>query len=131
MTNLEFYKEDIKRKLSYFAFDRAICEALNVDYAIDEYKLLDWLCEEHSILDKEEKEYMSNVVKPFRKRIINISKIVDRYDENSRLESIQIVLRQPINNELFDYVELPYFKKGTMYKGMKLYKEYTLKELGL
>ena len=131
MTNLEFYKEDIKRKLCDFTFNRAIREVLNDDYAIDEYKLLDWLCEEHSILDKEEKEYMSNVVKPFRKRIINISKIVDRYDENSRLESIQIVLRQPINNELFDYVELPYFKKGTMYKGMKLNKEYTLKELGL
>ena len=28
-------------------------------------------------------------------------------------------------------ISLPYFKKGTMYKGMELYKEYTLKELGL
>lgn len=30
-----------------------------------------------------------------------------------------------------DNPDLPLFKKGKMYKGMKLDKEYTLKELGL
>ena len=30
-----------------------------------------------------------------------------------------------------NYVDLPYFKKGTMYKNMEVHKEYTLKELGL
>ena len=28
-------------------------------------------------------------------------------------------------------IVLPYFEKGTMYKGMKVNREYTLKELGL
>ena len=127
MTNLEFYKEDIKRKLSYFAFDRAICEALNVDYAIDEYKLLDWLCEEHQILDKEEKEYLSAVIRPFRKRVISLTKtsgIETKYEE------LEIVVKLP-DKPSKTCVRLPYFKKDTMYKGMELDKDYTLKDLGL
>ena len=30
-----------------------------------------------------------------------------------------------------EYIHLPFFQKGTMYKGMVLGKEYTIKELGL
>lgn len=30
-----------------------------------------------------------------------------------------------------DYCSLPWFRKGTMYKGMETDKEYTLEELGL
>ena len=126
MTNLEFYKEDIKRKLSYFAFDRAICEALNVDYAIDEYKLLDWLCEEHQILDKEEKEYLRAVIKPYRNRISSIKKCT--YEEF--IEYICIYVYDDLNSNV-EAVTLPNFKKGCMYKGMELCKAYTLKDLGL
>ena len=31
----------------------------------------------------------------------------------------------------YETFDLPCFKKGTMYKGMEEYKEYTLEELGL
>ena len=131
MTNLEFYKEDIKRKLSDFAFDRAICEVLNANYAIDEYKLLDWLCEEHQILDKEEKEYLSAVIRPFAYRTISITKIKDWIDEDSNFEVLKIALMLPCENRDMEFVHLPYFEKDTMYKGMELNKDYTLEKLGL
>ena len=131
MTNLEFYKEDIKRNLCDFTFNRAIREVLNDDYAIDEYKLLDWLCEEHQILDKEEKEYLSNVIRPFANRIVDIMKIKDWIDEDSNFEVLEIALRSPCKNRDMEFVHLPFFEKDTMYKGMKLNKDYTLEELGL
>ena len=73
---------------------------------------------ENEILDEEEKEYLSAVIRPFKDRIEFIAKrrMFDDY--------ISIGL----NDEA---ISLPYFKKGTMYKGMELYKKYTLKELGL
>ena len=126
MTNLEFYKEDIKRKLCDFDFNRAIREALNDDHAIDEYKLLDWLCEEHQILDKEEKEYLSAVIRPFRKRIYTIKKC--KYKESLNYICIAVC---GIPSYKVELLILPNFEEGTMYKGMELNKVYTLEELGL
>lgn len=70
------------------------------------------------ILDEKEKEYLSAVIKPFRDRIEFIAK--------RRMFDDYICIG--LNDEA---ISLPYFKKGTMYKGMKLDKKYTLKELGL
>ena len=72
------------------------------------------------ILDKKEKEYLSAVIRPFKGRVDYIKK----FDITGK-EFICIYLK---NDEDIDF---PYFKKGTMYKGMKLDKRYTLKELGL
>lgn len=73
---------------------------------------------EKEILDEKEKEYLSAVIRPFKDRIKFIAKrkMFDDY------------ICIGLNDEV---ISLPYFKKGTMYKGMELYKEYTLKELGL
>ena len=71
------------------------------------------------ILDKAEKEYLGAVIKPFRTRAESIVK-----EEGFDDEHIAIKLED-------DCITLPYFKKNTMYKGMKLNKEYTLEELGL
>ena len=71
------------------------------------------------ILDKEEKEYLKNVVRPFRKRIKHIKK---RGDDTEKY--ILITLDN-------DSMCLPFFENNKYYKGMKLDKEYTLKELGL
>ena len=76
-----------------------------------------------SILDDAEKEYLSAVIKPFRNKVYAIAK----YD-NGDDYYIQIMVKQ---NVYFEYIDLPYFKKGTMYKGMELKKEYTLDQLGL
>lgn len=75
---------------------------------------------EKEILDEDEKEYLSAVIRPFRDRVNYIAK------KGVRKEYIQIVLKK--DNECFF---LPYFEKDTMYKGMELNKKYTLKELGL
>lgn len=76
---------------------------------------------EKEILDDAEKEYLKNVIKPFKNRISDIVK--RKYD----IEESYIVIH--INNGSSFY--FPKFKKGTMYEGMKVDKEYTLKELGL
>lgn len=73
------------------------------------------------ILDETEKEYLSAVIRPFKNRISDIVK--RKYD----IGESYIVIH--INNGSSFY--FPNFKKGTMYEGMKVDKEYTLKELGL
>lgn len=75
------------------------------------------------ILDDIEKDYLSAVIKPFRNQVISISKKLGNYGE-----FIDIEIK---NAEYSDGIYLPYFKPNSMYKGMKLYKYYTLKELGL
>ena len=85
--------------------------------------ILDWLCEEHQILDKEEKEYLSAVIKPFRDEILYIVKH-NALVEDIDYQYISIGLSEP-------NMSFPTFRKGTMYKGMELNKKYTLKELGL
>ena len=83
---------------------------------------------EKKILDKEEKEYLSAVIKPFRNRVESIQK---KYYSGKEYIKINIKSKTQNNSSLIDDILLPYFKQGTMYKGMKLQKEYTLKELGL
>lgn len=81
-----------------------------------------WLCEEYKepILDDVEKDYLSAVIKPFRKRI---KYIVIWYDGS----------KQFLHIEFYDdeYINFPNFKAHTMYKGMEPKKRYSLDELGL
>ena len=79
------------------------------------------------ILDEKEKEYLSNVIKPSRDKVISIA---NYYEESIDNNFIEIEVKQNYCNEN-QYVSLPYFKKGTMYKGMKVGREYTLDQLGL
>lgn len=78
------------------------------------------------ILDEKEKEYLSNIIKPFRKHIITIRKI-----QNYKYEFIEIVIYRRDEGASCEVISFPYFNKGKMYKGMKINKEYTLDELGL
>lgn len=79
------------------------------------------------ILTDMEKEYLSNIIKPFRDSVIFIKKI---RNPDGKHEHIGITVRCYDNfsptNMLF-----PYFEKEKMYKRMKLDKEYSLDELGL
>ena len=87
---------------------------------------MEWLLEEYKepVLDDVEKEYLSAVIKPFRKKVSYISKLEKGYPETDQF--IKITL---INDE---YVCLPYFtRKSRMYIGMKKFRNYTLQELGL
>ena len=82
-----------------------------------------WLEEEYKppILDDAEKAYLSAVIKPFRDRV----KYITKYIYPAKEEYLLIVM---YNGERMSF---PTFKKETMYKGMKVYEEYTLEELGL
>ena len=80
-----------------------------------------YLCiKKEEILNKEEKEYLSAVIKPFRDDVEYIKK-----NDFIKYEYISICVEKD-NTIIF-----PNFKKGTMYKGMEINKEYSLKELGL
>lgn len=76
---------------------------------------------EEPILDDKEKEYLGNVIRPFRNEVIYIVKKIYNHREK---EYIAINLKN-------DTIFLPNFKENTMYKNMKINKEYTLEELGL
>ena len=78
--------------------------------------------EESSILDEEEKEYLSAVLKPFINNVTDIAK----YRRTS--DSSEYIV---INFKDTEGLILPHFKENTMYKGMELDKKYTLAELGL
>lgn len=76
-----------------------------------------------SILDKEEKEYLEAVIRPFKDNVLNITKV-----GSLRLSFIQILYKDFEDDSTLN---LPHFQSGSMYKGMELNKEYTLEELGL
>lgn len=80
-----------------------------------------WLEEEYkpNILGEKEKEYLSAVIKPFREEVETIEKASFEEDEQLQISDGDTVMA------------FPCFEKGTMYKGMEAYKEYTLEELGL
>lgn len=73
------------------------------------------------ILDDVERKYLSAVIKPFRNKVKSISKGASEANQEF------IVIDCKNGDETF----LPWFKAGTMYKGMERYKKYTLEELGL
>lgn len=74
------------------------------------------------VLDKEEKEYLSSVIKPFKNKISYIRK-------SGTLMGLEEYIIICVKNEAS--MSFPNFKAGTMYKGMEKGKAYTLEELGI
>ena len=77
-----------------------------------------------SILDEVDREYLSNIIKPFRKQVISIGKL-----DTGNYECI--VIKYHNINGYTGTMCFPAFEKGTMYKGMKANKRYSLNELGV
>lgn len=73
-------------------------------------------------LTAKEKEYLSNIIKPFRDRVENVEKCDSGIEHG---EYITIRIRDDVP------IELPIFEKNTLYQNMETYIEYTLEELGL
>lgn len=73
------------------------------------------------ILDDVERRYLSTVIRPFKNRVKYITKrsIMDR-----KKEYIYIHVTD-------DCICLPCFRKGSMYKGMEIDRNYSFEELGL
>ena len=77
--------------------------------------------EDKEILDKEEKKYLWNIIRPFKDKVEGVKKC----GSMSEREYISIKLKNEVP------VCLPYFSKDSMYKNMKAGRHYSLEELGL
>ena len=78
---------------------------------------------ETPVLDRLEKKYLSDVIRPFRSRVRGIRKKRLNY-----VEHIEVYVR---SGAWINVISFPEFKTGTMYEGMEPEKEYTPKELGI
>lgn len=78
------------------------------------------------ILDDTEREYLKAVFKPFASRIKSVKK---RQCEEmwKGTEYIEVLMEEPDG----DNAQLPVFKSGAMYKGMRINTAYTLDELDI
>ena len=101
--------------------EHLICCDNNVDLDIVKVERL-IVFERKEVLDKKEKKYLSNIIKPFRDEIEYIVK----RNIGETQEYIAINFYDEIDTFL-----LPCFDKNTMYKNMEVNIEYTLKELDL
>ena len=130
MRKIEKYKDNIEKHINVCGLYQEICKIKNGEYAHNcfdncdkcYYDCIRWLAEEYKeqVLDDVERKYLSDVIKPFGHRV---SYIVKRMNGSGYY--IAIIL----NN--FDVMNLPYFTRNTMYKGMTVGRQYKLKELGL
>ena len=80
-----------------------------------------WLCKEAIDLEEKEKNYLCNLIKPFKQDVKSIIK----KENNKGYEWLCIIIKD--NEPLL----LPGFEKGTLYKGLEVDKTYTPEDLGL
>ena len=104
-------------------------DGLNQQWNICPYRIIDLLNGDDEIikkpiLDDIERKYLSNVIKPFRDKVTSVIKYESGIYE-------YIVIRYRSIEEHIGTVHFPPFKKGTMYKGMEVDKEYNLEDLRL
>lgn len=129
MKNIEKYRDELLDRVNvcswydYFNSDDDCVQ----DCKACEERFVKWLFKdsENQVLDEKEREYLSSVIKPFRKSVLYISKIEKGY--NPDICFITIVLNGS------EKINLPYFdiKKSDMYAGMQPFVKYSLEELGL
>ena len=81
----------------------------------------------NEILTKEEREYLSCVIKPFRDRVMNIVKYKSFC--NNKEEYIAIYYYR--NDMFIECVKLAIFEEGAMYNNMEINKTYTKEDLKL
>lgn len=98
---------------------------------IDDFSEDWWEEVKEDILDKEEKEYLSAVIKPFRDKVTDITKVEDNVASFYSLYSLRICVHLGFIDKYYELYLPPFEKKSSMYKNMEVDKEYTLKELGL
>lgn len=128
MLNIEKYKDDILNSAQaditccvIDLFHNGVCPDNCKDCKKEAMK---WLLSEYKepILDDVEKEYLSAVIKPFRKKVVYIKK---NKNSSNGMQYLTIVICDD------DYMYFPYLDDDTMYKGMEVNKEYSLEELDL
>ena len=116
-------KEGIKKEIIVYdyyiwkSFTTTFDKASIIKIERPKYEVVE---EKKELLTEKEREYLSNVIKPFKNKVGSIEK--RKWDKK---EYIHIYIVGEIG------IDFPSFKPNTMYKGMKLKKEYTLSEVGL
>lgn len=140
MINFEKYRDEILKGCAEKKLYPSYSEGITIEefanavrdvfykYSEEEYEnfeqLLAWLFAEYKkpILTKQEKAYLSAVIKPFRDEVKYILKLP--YDDWAE-EYISIHTEESGN------AILPRFEENTQFKNMVCEREYTLEELGL
>lgn len=133
MKNIEKYKGIVLKHLSRCDIEtdirkqggKAAIDCSHTSCEECQEKFFKWLLEEYKepILDDVEKEYLNSVIKPFRKKVNSITKILV-------CDSKKCFIRIRVNNT--EHVNLPNFNIASgMYAGMHSFRAYTLEELGL
>lgn len=132
MLNIEKYKKELMRGVNVCKIEEIVTEITGKKICptgVDNCNcckelIYEWLLSEYKepILDDAEREYLSAVIRPFRKKVKHIA-IWDTCNGSKQFVHIKLYDEDCIN--------LPNFKPNAMYKGMELHKEYTLEELGL
>ena len=114
----------ISKKLNQYTNelkDTVIGESLNI-IKVERPVKYEIVFEREEILDEIEKRYLTEVIRPFRKRIQFIQKKKEITEINPYIRIIC---------EDNDKLVFPYITDNSMYKGMEVNKKYTLEELGL
>lgn len=120
MTNFDYYVKGGRFREGWSDFVVNYYNKIKTGKAMDRYN--EWLLNEHKepILDDVEREYLSNVIKPFRDKVSCITK-----DVNYKTARIRIAYRDGSSTCL------PWFPKEKMYVNMLRNTYYSLEELGL
>lgn len=136
MLNIEKYKDIVleslkpcKLKAGLYREGAKIVACKDVSCTDCKERLFKWLTEEYKepVLDETEKTYLSAIIKPFKANVTDICKLsgdIGFYYIRIYAESLSSELSEEV-------IDLPLFEIGTMYKGMRLGKHYSLEELGL
>lgn len=77
------------------------------------------------ILNEGEKKYLSGIIRPWENEVVHIRKFNSYV---SGYEYLEIHVKTEIGISM---TTLPYFKQGTMYKGMETNRKYSLEDLGI
>lgn len=134
MLNIEKYKKELMRGVNVCKIEEIVTEITGKKICptgVDNCNcckelIYEWLLSEYKeqVLDDVEREYLSAVIKPFRKKVKHIVKI--NLFGSPEEQFIRIVIGN------LDFINLPNFNKNTgMYRGMEVDKLYSLEELGL
>ena len=127
MKNIEFYYDELLTSTSFYHF----CLKYGMDNSLydgDYQNVIKWLNEEHQILDDVEKKYLRNILEPLKTESTFLKK--EQYT-NCCAECIYVGNVKSYKKGKTSFMYLPFFERGTMYKGMKQGRKYTLEELGL
>ncbi len=132
MLNIEKYKDDINTmevtvnqetgEITMYG-----CPEIMQAFGTNRFKMkkfLNWLAEEYKeqLLTDKEREYLKAVFKPFHDENLYITK-------KGHIDGSQYLIVKFIKSN--DFMTFPYFERGTLYKGMEGYHDYTLEELGI